>query len=107
MGDVDRVLSDYGIRNGSTLDLVVSMRIYVRKLNGPKEQVYVFPEDTVREVKLQILYQTTLRQLRPETLILLYGNRELADWQTMEHYNIRRDCTLTLFPRMTSGRLRR
>lgn len=90
----DRVLSDYNIRQQSTLQLLLSMRqdmtIYVKSVTGKVLALSVDANDRVEKVKAMI---ETREGFPVADQRLAYAGTELEDGKTLRSYNVSKDAT--------------
>lgn len=101
-----RTLSDHNIQNESTLHMVLitfqsgtEMQIFVKPLTGKTITLMVYISETIGDVKEHI-YQ--VEGFPPDRIHLIFDGRYLEDGKTLRDYNIKKDSTLHLHPRMRS-----
>ena len=97
-------ISDYNIKEGSTLQLDRhsrgSMHIYVKMQNGKTITLDVQPKSSISKVKLKIQDE---EGISPDRQRVMYILKELEDDRTLEDYNIYNESTLYLTVRRASG----
>jgi len=101
----DKTLSDYNVKNESTLHLILRLRkddagtkgsgmqIVVKTARGKTLTLSVTPKLTIAKVKAEIENRSLLP---PELQRLTYKGKVLEDRYTLSHYKIRADSTLDL-----------
>ena len=93
-----RTLSDYNIEKESTLTLQLPpMQIFVKIMTGFDERTLtleVEPFTSIMEVKRKIRNK---EGIPPVQLRLLYGGKQLKDFETLRDYNIEKESTLFLY----------
>jgi ubiquitin C len=108
----DRTLSNYDIKNGSTVQLVFRLRggmaVYVRIPNGRILTVHVDCENTVRELKeeiYQILMENGESGLPPREQRIIFSGKQLEDHRTLADYGILNHGTVHIVRRLLGGNL--
>jgi len=96
--DDNRILSDYDIKNESSIHLLwitfgFSMQIFVKTPAGKTITLEVAPGDFIKDVKAKI--QDEERILLDQQQ-LTFANKQLEDNRTLSDYNIQKDCTIHL-----------
>ena len=104
-----QTLSNYDIKNGSTVQLVLRLRGGMQiliKVFGATFTIFVDCESTVIELKEKI-YQTLLERgkdcIPPASQRLIFNAKQLDDSRTLEDYNITWDSTIQLTGRLKGG----
>ncbi|KAE8769609.1 Polyubiquitin-A [Hordeum vulgare] len=90
-----RTLADYNIKNLSTLQLVLHLRISVKMLNGKIIDLAVKSSDTIKYVKEMIQSQEDIRWGEQG---LIFADKRLKDGCTLADYDIETSCTFELVP---------
>ena len=92
-------LSDYNIRNDSTL-LVAEMVVLVQTPSGKTITLGVNPRDRIETVKAQLVHNTGLS---PVQQCLTFAGIHFVDGHTLSDYNIHRGDTLNLLCKLHNG----
>ncbi|KAL7057123.1 hypothetical protein AAHC03_025629 [Spirometra sp. Aus1] len=97
-------LWDYRIEKCSTLNLMVrqiaDMQIFVMNLKGRTITLRVKPSTTTEEVKKMIEDRDGIS---PEMQRLVFESKQLENGRTLEDYNVQKESTLHLLPRLEGG----
>ena len=88
-----RTLYDYYIKDGDTLDLVLSFEVQIKTHDGSKIYLQLFMDDTVLNIKEKIQDQEGI-PVKEQRLV--FGFKELNDMKTLEECNIDESKTLDL-----------
>ncbi|VAI21743.1 unnamed protein product [Triticum turgidum subsp. durum] len=88
-------LADYNIKNLSTLQLVLHMRIFVKTRTGNIIDLAVKSSDTIKHVKAMIQSQEDVPW---DEQGLIFAGKRLKDGRTLADYNIETFCTFELVP---------
>eukprot|EP00359_Climacostomum_virens_P008507 CAMPEP_0204912408 /NCGR_PEP_ID=MMETSP1397-20131031/10568_1 /ASSEMBLY_ACC=CAM_ASM_000891 /TAXON_ID=49980 /ORGANISM="Climacostomum Climacostomum virens, Strain Stock W-24" /LENGTH=596 /DNA_ID=CAMNT_0052083351 /DNA_START=183 /DNA_END=1973 /DNA_ORIENTATION=- len=100
----DQPLSDYGIQEGSTLELILNRsqgyQIFVKGLSGKTFTLDVVDSNTFHEIKGKI---RTKDCIPVEHQLLIYRGKVLNDTSTLAEHSIGKCATLHLTMRLLSG----
>jgi len=92
-----RTLSDYNIRDGSVLMLLIrlqgGMQLFLKTISGKTISLNVQASDTIAKVKYQIQEK---EGVPPSLQRLLFSGKQLKDEHTLSHYNLMKDSTIHL-----------
>jgi len=89
-------LADYNIHKESTLNLVVSIAIYVMMPTGKRTTFNVLQGDRIEKIK-QTIYEK--EEIPPDEQHLTFAGKELKDGRTLLDYNIQKESTIHLILR--------
>ena len=105
-----QTLSNYDIKNGSTVQMVLRLRggmcVFIKSLEGTTFSIYVDCESNVEELKEKILQEINSgggEQLPSASLRLLYSGKELYEGRTLADYNITANSFIHLTGRLKGG----
>ena len=92
----ERTISAYNIRNKSSINLVVKIKVYfVNALTPQKRMTLVLkPKDTIESVKDKIHAKTKISSYQQ---VLKFNGKELDDGHTLKYYNIKSNSQLFLY----------
>ena len=89
----NKTLSDYDIKNESTLELKQNMMIYVKGLKDKNIVLKVQPCETINNIKQKIKDK---ENISPDKFKIAFNDKELNDNKTLKDYNIQKGSILKL-----------
>ena len=92
----ERTISAYNIRNKSSINLVVKIKVYFVNALTPQERMTLElkPKDTIGSVKDKIHAKTKISSYQQ---VLKFNGKELDDGHTLKYYNIKSNSQLLLY----------
>ena len=92
----ERTIFAYNIRNKSSINLVVRIKVYFVNRLTPQERMTLVlkPKDTIGSVKDKIRAET---KISSHQQVLKFNGKELNDVHTLQYYNIESKSTLFLY----------
>jgi ubiquitin C len=100
----DRVISDYNMRNDSTIYLLLRLRggmqVFVKTLTGRTMTVNVEGTNTVADLKEKIREKESIPADQQR---LVFAGKNLEDDRVLSDYNIQKDSTVNLLLRLRGG----
>ena len=92
----ERTISAYNIRNKSSINLVVKIKVYFVNALTPQERITLElkPKDTIGSVKDKIHAKTKISSYQQ---VLKFNGKELDDGHTLKYYNIKSNSQLLLY----------
>ena len=92
----ERTISAYNIRNKSSINLVVKIKVYFVNALTPQKRMTLElkPKDTIGSVKDKIHAKTKISSYQQ---VLKFNGEELDDGHTLKYYNIKSNSQLLLY----------
>ena len=87
----ERLLSDYGIQNESTVRVEVQIQVFVQTLTGQMLGLMLWPSNTIEEVRYIVRHY---EWIPPDNQRLTFADRDLRDENSLDGEGIKAGDTL-------------